>query len=43
MVRQEYVRTSSSNQAHYGRTASVAAAIGVRAGMPHPTDRDRVA
>jgi hypothetical protein len=34
MARQEDVRTSSSNQVHYGRTASVAAAIGARAGRP---------
>ena len=39
MARKEYVRASLSNQAHYGRTASVAAAIGARAGGPHPTDR----
>jgi hypothetical protein len=41
MARQEDVRTSSSNQVHYGRTASVAAAIGARAGRPRP-DRPAV-
>lgn len=34
MARQEFVRTSSSDQAHYGWTASVAIAIGARGQTP---------